>query len=346
METLSAARKDELRNDARLVQDALRSSVSRCRHTSATTYWNLWLRVCQQYSLGPYLSQGSNTVAWLQIFAQRVCDGRLSASGNPVQAGTVAEAITFVAALHKMAGLPDPRLIVGSHTMDPRISRLVQSYKKADPSPDRVQPIPLNVLHQACSIASLAADSTSMAAADLMWMAFFFLLRDGEYTMNAKDAHPFTLADVRLWVGPLQIDPLTASMELLRSATFAALVFTDQKNAVQGEVVGHGCSGHPRACPVKAIVRRIEHLREHGAPPSTPLATIGQNLRPLPAKAITTLLRQGAVAYTAATNNPSPPIQLEALRATGATALLGHDVQSTEIKLIGRWRPPTHPNST
>jgi hypothetical protein len=126
-----------------------------------------------------------------------------------------------------MAGLPDPRLIVGSHTMDPRISRLVHCYEKADPSPDRVQPIPLDVLHQACSIASSAADSTSMAAADLMWMAFFFLLRPGKYTMNAQDAHPFTLADVRLWVGPLQIDPLTASLELLRSGTFAALVFTD-----------------------------------------------------------------------------------------------------------------------
>jgi hypothetical protein len=85
-------------------------------------------------------------------------------------------------------------------------------------------------------------------------------------------------------------------------------------------------------------VRRIEHLSKHGAQPSAPLATVSQNLCLLPGKAITTLLRQCAVAYTAATNNPTPPIQLKALSATGATALLGRDVQSTEIKLIGRWK--------
>jgi hypothetical protein len=60
---------------------------------------------------------------------------------------------------------------------------------------------------------------------------------------------------------------------------------------------------------------------------------VGPNLRLLSAKAITTLLRQGAVAYTAATNNsPTPPIQLKTLRATGPTALLGRDVQSMAIK--------------
>jgi hypothetical protein len=237
-----------------------------------------------------------------------------------------------------MAGLPDPRLIVGSHTMDPRISRLIHSYKKVDPMPDRVQPIPLDVLYEACKIASLAGDPKSTAAADLMWAAFFFLLRPGEYTLNATDAHPFTLADVRLWVGPKRIDPLTAPFELLRTATFVALVFTVQKNAVRGEVVGHGCSGHLQACPVKSIVRRIEHLRTHNAPASTPLSTVGPNLLPLPTKAITTLLRQGAVAYTAATNNPTPPICLKALRATGATALLGRDVQTTKIQMLGRWK--------
>jgi hypothetical protein len=136
-----------------------------------------------------------------------------------------------------MAGLPDPRLILGSRTIDPHLTHLVCAYQKLDPAPDRVHPIPLDVLRQACRIAQAAADPTSLAAADQMWTAFFFLLHPGEYTDNSDGAHPFTLANVRLWVGTMQINPLTASLDSLRSATFAALMFSDQKNTVCGEVI-------------------------------------------------------------------------------------------------------------
>jgi hypothetical protein len=305
---------------------------------AAHTYWHQWLQFCQQYELAPYLSQGSNAIGWLQIFAQRVRDGRLSASHHNVRAGTVADANAFVASAHTMAGLPDPRLILGSHTIDPRLARLVRAYRKLDPAPDRVQQIPLDVLRQACAIAQSAADPTSLAAADLIWTAFFFLLRPGEYTDNADGAHPFTLADVRLWVGTTQIDPLTASLDSLSSATFVALVFSDQKNSVRGEVIGHGLSQHQVACPVKAIVRRLEHLRSHNATATTPLSAVGPTLRSIKTNTIIKLLRQGGIAYSALTANPLPPIHLKALRASGATALMGRDVQTSEIQLIGRWK--------
>jgi hypothetical protein len=237
-----------------------------------------------------------------------------------------------------MAGLPDPRLIAGSPTFDPRLARLVGAYRKLDPAPKRVQPISLDVLHQACNIAQAAADPESVAAADLMWTAFFFLLRPGEYMNNADGAHPFSLSDVRLWVVTKQINPLTASIASLHSATFVALVFGNQKNAVRGKVVGHGCSGNQLACPVKAIVRRLEHLRHHNAPASTPLCAVGPNFRSLPLGKITRLLRQGGVAYSLATSNPLPPINLKALRASGATALMGRDVHTSKIQLIGCWK--------
>jgi hypothetical protein len=96
-----------------------------------------------------------------------------------------------------MAGLPDPRVIPGTAIVDPRLSRLLQSFRKADPPPSRLQPIPLGVLHEACAIAHAAADVSSLAAADLIWIAFFFLLRPGEYTENSEDSHPFTLQDVQ-----------------------------------------------------------------------------------------------------------------------------------------------------
>jgi hypothetical protein len=64
----------------------------------------------------------------------------------------------------------------------------------------------------------------SLGAADLIWLAFFFLLRPGEYTITGKSPHPFTLADVRLWHNDTPIDPLTASPDLLLSATFSSQI--------------------------------------------------------------------------------------------------------------------------
>jgi hypothetical protein len=237
-----------------------------------------------------------------------------------------------------MAGLPDPRLIPGTATADPRLTRLLQSFRKADPPPSRLQPIPIAVLHAACAIARSVADDSSLAAADLLWIAFFFLLRPGEYTSNAQDSHPFTLQDVRMWVGQTSIDPLTAPFQVLDQVTFAALIFTTQKNAVRGEVIGHGRTNATFSCPTSAIIRRIKHLRLHGAPAHTPLFAVGPSLRPLPPTSITKLLRQGGLAHTATSGSQLPPIHLRALRATGATALLSRDIHGKEIQLLGRWK--------
>jgi hypothetical protein len=112
----------------------------------------------------------------------------------------------------------------------------------------------VQILYRAFAIALLQNTPLALGAADLIWLAFFFLLRPGEYTIAGKAPHPFTLADVRLWHNTTPIDPLTAPPDTLLSATFVVLIFTDQKNAVRGETVGHGRSGDPHACPVLATV--------------------------------------------------------------------------------------------
>ena len=103
-------------------------------------------------------------------------------------------------------------------------------------------------------------------------IAFFFLLRPGEYTDNNKD--PFRLADTQLFIGDTRLDLSCSPESELKVATFASLTFTSQKNGVRGEVIGLACSGDPYLCPVKAIIRRVLFLRSHSAPPSTPLARV------------------------------------------------------------------------
>ena len=40
-----------------------------------------------------------------------------------------------------------------------------------------------------------------------------------------------------------------------------------QKNGVKGNSIGNGATGHPRACAVADIRRRVAHLRQHSALP-------------------------------------------------------------------------------
>jgi hypothetical protein len=113
-------------------------------------------------------------------------------------------------------------------------------------------------------------------------LAFFFLLRPGEYTGTPSDTTPFTLQDVQLWIGHQRFLATTIPIQDLSRVTFVALTFTTQKNGVRGEVIGLGWSGNPVLCPVIAATRRIAHLRTCRAPATTPLATYYLSPAPTP----------------------------------------------------------------
>jgi hypothetical protein len=79
------------------------------------------------------------------------------------------------------------------------------------------------------------------AVANMIIIAFFFLLRPGEYTDN----------DIfRLLEESLNL-PVATDAQLLQTR-FASLTFTDQKNGVRGEVIGHARSGGPVSLPCKS----------------------------------------------------------------------------------------------
>ena len=93
-------------------------------------------------------------------------------------------------------------------------------------------------------------------------VAYFFLLRPGEYTGEKSDCNPFLMCNITLSCGRAVFDHRSDKQDL-RSATMVMLLFTTQKNGVKGEVVGQGPSGDPLLCPRDALARRIIHLRKH-----------------------------------------------------------------------------------
>jgi hypothetical protein len=178
------------------------------------------------------------------------------------------------------------------------------------------------------------------AVADMIALAFFFLLRPGEYTGTASDTTPFTLQDVQCWIGQQRFLATTIPLEDLPRVTFVSLTFTTQKNGVRGEVIGLGRSGNPVLCPVQALTRRIAHLRAYRAPHHTPLAAYFTTpaVTVITPADITSMLRCSTAIIGPSVGFLPSDISARSLRAAGAMALLCAQVDSDIIRLLGRWR--------
>jgi hypothetical protein len=85
-------------------------------------------------------------------------------------------------------GANDPRKKPGENDLDFRIKRLQAAWKKQDPPPHRVNPVPIQVLRFLAQLASDSALDSTKATADIFIIAFFFLLRPGEFRIYSLHA--------------------------------------------------------------------------------------------------------------------------------------------------------------
>ena len=346
LDTLSPAAATELRADLGLVNQAVRAGVVPGRAAAADRHWQQWLAFAASVNVDPWLHSVLDPIPLLQVFAARYRDGRLAPSHGPVRSRTVEDAVRSVGQTFARVGAKDVRKdALGG--IDFRLQRQLRAYAKADPAPARVKPIPIQLLFYALSAAHAAPHADAMLAiADMAVIAFYFLLRPGEYTGASADNTPFTLADVQLFLGARRLDLFTAPPADLRAATAVSLTFTTQKSGVRGEVVQHGRSGSAHCCPTRAVARRVLHLRHHVASPTTPLGTYyapsapGGPVRrhPVTSADITGLLRTAAQALGPELGLLPCDIQARSLRAGGAMALLCAKVDSNIIRLLGRWQ--------
>jgi hypothetical protein len=178
----------------------------------------------------------------------------------------------------------------------------------------------------------------------MAYIAFFYLNRPGEYALpTASDSlcAPFRLCDVEFSIGLRVFNASVASFVDIQHATFANLIFTNQKNAVWGEKIGHARTGHPSSCPVLALTRRVLHLRQHLAPPTAPLYLCflpSGKLSSVTSARVTSMLRHSATALYLTLGIDPRRVSARSLRAGGAMALLCARVDTDIIRLVGRWR--------
>ena len=207
---------------------------------------------------------------------------------------SVEDYVRNVAQTFLHVGANDPRLN-SANNINFRLQRTLKAWKSTDPAPLRVKPIPISVVRRIAALSRTTESHRPLfcATADMIIVAFFFLLRPGEYTDNDKD--PFWLQDVQLFIGDTCLPVLTAPVEQIQQAWFASLTFTTQKNGVRGEVIGLACSGDPVLCPVQALIQRVLYLRQHSTPLGTPIARVFNSTSTVTSSIITTTIRDSVL---------------------------------------------------
>ncbi len=325
--------------DLGLAQKDVSSGVSTGRAGSTSTHWQQWTTFTAELGLDPLLEAVTDKVQVLQVFGRRVRTGKLAAGKAAVKSRTVEDYVRSVGQTFLQLGKIDPRLNT-SGTIDFRLQRMLASYSKEDPPPNRVKPVPVQVLRRIFVVAATMTDAYFQCVADMIGLAFFFLLRPGEYANSPSDSTPFELRDVQMFRGQQRLDLAAASEAQLFTATFCSLTFRDQKNGVKGEVVGLSHSGDPLLSPTKILARRVLHIRSHTVNTHIPLCTYftATSSKLITPRNITTILRDAVTFLGPSLGFLPSDVTARCLRAAGANALLCSNVDTDIIRLLGRWK--------
>lgn len=302
------------------------------------------MEFCTTLQLDPLLATVEDPIPILQVFAQRYRDGRIAKDGKPVAARSVEDAVRAVGQTMASMGAQDKRLGPDGRSHEFRLKRQYQGYARGDKPAKRVRPVPLAIVQ---NVGKTVVDAFTACLADMCIIGFFFLCRPGEYVdtqdKDSKSA-PFRLCDVELHVGKGVHSAATAPLATLETAWAVTLVYTTQKNSVPNQGITHGKTKHSVACPTKAVLRRVRHLREHNAPPTTPLYTYFDSFkgevrpRNIYSKHITDALRRSAACLESTLGICPSDISARSLRPGGATAMLCANIDRDFTQLVGRWK--------
>ena len=344
---MPASKSDEYRALLCTFQQSVKDGVGEKYARRKDAHWEIWNSHCAEFGIDPFLKCYNDPIPHLATFAERYKSGAIAPKGKPVTADYVSDILCSIGQAFSSVGTPDPRMSTIDGKIDFRLRRQKRSWKKGDAPPKRVKPCPITIVIWLLNRAydSDISNHSDMSMADMICIAFFFLLRPGEYTGITTDDAAFSLNDVYLYLGKRKLPLATATDAELKASTSCALHFTTQKNLRKGDVIAQSSSHHSRCCPVKALVRLVLRHREHFRSKNIPfdgtvqLASYYSNNRRLRirSEAVTVHIKEAARASFHTTGISATDLTARSLRAGGAMALLCGHCDSDTIKLLGRW---------
>ena len=184
------------------------------------------------------------------------------------------------------------------------------------------------------------------AIADLCIIAFYYLLRAGEYTHTGKDntrTEKFTLKDITFFKGNKIIDFRTNKTEL-HTADKATLRIRNQKNGNKSQCITHWSNGKSDD-PIKALARRVRAVWDATHDMDAPICKYLNHqhyLKDIRSTSITETIKSAAKElHLEQFGIPPSKVSSHSLRAGGAMALHLNGARDHSIQKMGRWSSGT-----
>jgi len=323
---------------------------------SREKYWSRWNAYVAPLGLDPYLQEThyEHRARALSGFAARVRSG-FYGRGQQVRVGAVNSAITAIGTTISLAKGVNPTKIEHSDRLIPRLAQMIQGWKKEDPPTLKKLPVEADIPELLSSIGMLSsANELDKTIGDLALIAFYYLLRVGEYTIknarnSSKQTVQFRMQDVTFFKrdcnGNLRQLSRRAPDSDIATADSATLTLENQKNGWKGVCIHQETTGESYHCPVRALGRRIIHLRHHTKYVSIFLSaffTSGKRFDVTDNDIRASLKSAAAILnYPATKGIPIERIDTHSLRSGGANALSLSGYSDREIQKMGRWRSAT-----
>lgn len=251
----------------------------------------------------------------------------------------------------------DPTKGVGQKDFLPCLAQMVEGFAKEDPPTMKKLPVEVDVPEFLVKRGrATGASALATAVGDLTLIAFYYLLRVGEYTVkgsrnDSKQTVQFKLEDVtffkRTEQGQLRQVARNAADHVVATADGATLKLDNQKNGHKGVCIHHEANGDSVLCPVRALGRRYCHIRQHaGGEYKTYLSAYWDDdtvRRDVTDKDISRALKVAVATldYPHTRGVPLERVDTHSLRGGGANALSLNGYTDTQIQKLGRWRGET-----
>ena len=178
METVPPVVRDEFCTSLCLAKEATTTGVIPATATKTEAWWRIWLAKCTKWEINPIQDHTSmHTPNYLVAFVHEVCTGKITLSGKLCRLGKIETALHAIGQTIALLGpnhhnprlQPNGKLIFAS-------KQQFQSYKKEDPPPTRVEPLPVKLIKpagQACCASN--AEKCLNSQHDHDWFLLFML---------------------------------------------------------------------------------------------------------------------------------------------------------------------------
>ena len=324
-------------------------------HRAREKYWIHWSNYAKSVGIDPLLQETSPLIRDLVItaFAARVRTGYYG-QGRQIQVQSVTQALSAISKTIELAGYRSPVYRAPSVYNLP-IARQVEGYRREDPPSVPQLAVPVSVPESMAERAYLTTNPLLQAIADLAVIAFYYLLRVGEYTaaktVERNGQTIRTTRTVQFTVGCIgfhkdgKVVERRSSLDDLLECDQCTYKITNQKSGRMGQTISHETIRDHDHGPVKATARRVHHILSNGGDEDTIISAY-MNDAGIWNTVSSAQMRSGvrnSVKELGLHKNgiDADLVGVHSLRAGGAMAMKLAGETDTTIKKYGRWSSNT-----